>query len=222
VRTVIYQSGPWNGFRPFAYDHDDCTSSKVQLLSHYLKSGRGNCVPMPILFLILTERLGLDVALVSAPNHFFVRYTSLEGSAFDLETTSGASPARLEWFRQEMPMSDKALANGLYMRSLPRREAIAMMAFTNAWELAAQRRWGEAAALCCLILDMYPRTTWALVAAGSAYGQMFAEEFADRFPDPFLIPQHLFARRLMLMERNNSLLNAAEHLGWEPADLDME
>jgi len=222
VRAVIYESGPWNGFRPFAYDHEDCTSSKARLLSHYLKSGRGNCVPMPILFLILAHRLGLNVALVCAPNHFFIRYTSPEGIAFDLETTSGASPARLEWFRQEMPMSDRALANGLYMRSLPLREAIAMMAFTNAWELAAQRRWGEAAELCGLVLRIYPRTVWALVAAGSAYGQMFKEEFADRLPDLFLIPQHLLPRRLMLMERNHSLISAAEHLGWEPADLDME
>ena len=177
---------------------------------------------MPILFLILAQRFGLNVALVCAPNHFFVRYTNAEGKSFDLETTSGANPARLEWFRQEMPMSDRALATGLYMRSLPRREAVAMMAFTNAWELAARRQWADAAELCDLVLRISPRTAWALVAGGSAHGQMFNEEFADRFANPLSIPQHLHTRRLMLMERNNSLFTAAEHLGWEPADLDME
>jgi hypothetical protein len=71
---------------------------------------------MPILFLIIADRL--DVALVCAPNHIFVRYAAPDGHVFNLETTSGAHPARLDWFRQEMPMSDRALSSGLYMRSI--------------------------------------------------------------------------------------------------------
>lgn len=58
LRTLIYKSGPWNGLRPFAYDHAGFRSIRCKLLSHYLETRLGNCVSMPILFLILADRLG--------------------------------------------------------------------------------------------------------------------------------------------------------------------
>jgi regulator of sirC expression with transglutaminase-like and TPR domain len=123
VRTVIYEAGPWNGGRGLAYDMSDPDGLNLSnaLLHNYLRTGLGQCVSMPILFLIIADRLGLDVALACAPNHLFVRYAAPDGQVFNLEITSGGHPARLDWFRQEMPMSDRALAKGLYMRSLPRR-----------------------------------------------------------------------------------------------------
>lgn len=40
----------------------------MKLLSRYLDSRRGDCVSMPILFLILADRLGLDVSLSTRRN----------------------------------------------------------------------------------------------------------------------------------------------------------
>jgi regulator of sirC expression with transglutaminase-like and TPR domain len=223
VRTVIYESGPWNGFRPFAYDHSEGGAWHMpnKLLHNYLKNRLGQCVSMPILFLILGDRLGLNLALACSPNHFFVRYTAPGGQVWNLETTSGADPARVEWFQQNMPMTDRALETGYYMRSLPRREAIAMMATTVCEQLGADRRWSELAAVSELILEISPRSP-ALIQASSAYGRILQAEFEDKYPIPFLTPQHLLWRRLMLMERNNSLIAAAEHLGWQPSEFDLE
>lgn len=146
LRKLIYQSGQWNGNRPFAYDQSDPDgqSIRARLISHYLATRLGNCVSMPILFLILGEKLGLDVALATAPLHIFVRYTDGRGRVFNLETTSGAHPARDEWIRQNFPMTDRALETGIYMRTLPRREAFAHMAAAVVELLIHEGRYQEA------------------------------------------------------------------------------
>lgn len=75
VQRVIYQSGAWNSGRPFVYDHADPYGEDLnnKLLATYLDTRRGNCVSMPILQLIVAERLGLNVSLSTAPLHVFMR-----------------------------------------------------------------------------------------------------------------------------------------------------
>ena len=129
LRRTIYDPGPWNGGRPFAYDLSDPLGQKPgnQLLATYLKTRLGNCVSMPSLFLILADQMGVSgVALVDAPLHLFVRYTDATGHVFNLETTSGAHVTRDVWYREKLPMSDRSVESGLYMRALSRREAVAV------------------------------------------------------------------------------------------------
>jgi regulator of sirC expression with transglutaminase-like and TPR domain len=220
VRTVIYESGPWNDHRPFAYDHSDPLGHHIpnKLLHNYLATRRGQCVSMPILFLILADRLELDVALAEAPEHIFVRYTDRAGRVFNLEATSGAHPARTEWFRKCLPMSDRAVESGLYMRTLSRREGVALMATTAAEYLSSEGRHEELIAVCVLILEHHPRAGVVMVVQGSAYGALLQREFEQKYPIMYLIPAHLRARYLLLRERNNSLIEAAEALGWEPGE----
>jgi regulator of sirC expression with transglutaminase-like and TPR domain len=218
LRTLIYESGPWNEHRPFVYDHSDPMGDHLpnKLLHHFLRHRRGQCVSMPILFLILADRMGLIVALANAPAHIFVRYTDPSGREINLEATSGAHPARLDWFRQCMPMSDLSIKSGLYMRTLSRRENVALMATTVLEHLRQEKRQEELIEACGIILDHDPRAGVVMVVQGSAYGALLQREFEAEFPVPCLIPIHLRARRLMLMERNNSLIEAAEALGWQP------
>ncbi len=76
LRTYIYKAGPWNDNNPFTYDFADPLGRKSsnQLLATYLRTRRGNCVSMPMLFAALAQRLGLDVTLSTAPHHVFVKY----------------------------------------------------------------------------------------------------------------------------------------------------
>ncbi len=76
IRTVLHTAGAWNDMRPFAYDLDDPFGQKpgAQSLGRYLSTRKGNCVSMPVLFLALGERLGLDLTLSTAPLHVFVRF----------------------------------------------------------------------------------------------------------------------------------------------------
>jgi regulator of sirC expression with transglutaminase-like and TPR domain len=219
LRRVIYSSGAWNDNRPFSYDQADPLGLDVRnkLLSTYLQTRRGNCVSMPILFLLVGERMGLNLSLAMAPLHLFVRYTDPAGREMNLETTSGGHPARTVYYRQQAPMSDRSIESGLYMRTLTRREVVALMANVVVEFLIGQRRFQEAIEVGEVILQHAPRDAVTMVQVGSSYGQLLNTEFIERFPNPALIPPDLRGRYVMLVQRNQQLFQAAEALGWESA-----
>jgi regulator of sirC expression with transglutaminase-like and TPR domain len=216
VRTVIYESGAWNGFRPFNYDHEDFRSLRVKLLPNYLTSRRGNCVSMPILFVILADRLGLRVSLAMAQAHLFVRFHSASGRVTNLETTSGANPARDVWLKETVGYTERGVASGFYMRSLPRRQAIAAMASTVLEHLMAERRFREALAVTELILRCHPRDGMAWANQGQACFHIMGAEYLGRFGSELLIPVPLRGGYLSLSQRNHHAFAMAKRLGWEP------
>jgi hypothetical protein len=173
---------------------------------------------MPILFLILGDRLGLDMALASAPLHMFVRWRDSSGRTLSLETTSGAHPARDAWFRRNMPMTGLALANGLYMRSLGRGEGVALMAHTLLEHLMDQRRYGDAVEVAGVILGRNPRDVHAMLNKATACAHLIRTEFEAHYSHPFLIPMPQRLRYLELARLNRELFATAEGLGWRPED----
>ncbi len=218
LRRVIYESGDWNGGRPFAYDHADPLGRNIRnkLISTYLATRCGNCVSMPILFLIVGQRLGLDLALSTAPLHIFLRFTEESGREIYLEATSGAHPARSEWYRRALPMTDRAIASGLYMRTLSRREAVAHMASTIVDFLIGEGRFQEAVEVAAVILRHYPRDGYTLVKLGTAYAELMRVEYLERFPTPAMMPPDLRQRYVLFAQRNQLAFQRAEALGWEP------
>jgi regulator of sirC expression with transglutaminase-like and TPR domain len=218
IRTAIYHPGAWNDNRPFAYDMRDPLGRNIQnkLLATYVRTRLGNCVSMPILFLVIADRLGLNVSLATAPEHVFVRYTAQDGRAVNLETTSGGHPARDVWYREHMPMTDAAIANGIYMRTLSRRESIAVMAHTVGEFLMEAGRYAEVIDVAEAINQHSPRDVGSILLGAAAYGRMFADEFENRYPSLESIPPSLHARYRELATMNASLYAHAEELGWRP------
>ena len=219
LRTVIYRNGAWNGGRPFAYDHADPLGQNVRnkLISTYLRTRRGNCVSMPILALLVGERMGVNLALSTAPLHVFLRYTDESGREVNLEATSDLVPTRTEWIRRQAPMSDRAIASGLYLRTLSRREGVALMASTVVDFLIGEGRFREAVEVAEIVLRNYPRDGHTMLKLGSAYAALMRIEFVERFATPAAIPSDLRQRYLTLAQRNQTLFAAAEALGWEAA-----
>lgn len=218
IRNLIYESGPWNDHRPFVYNHDHPLGDHLpdKLLHNYLATRRGQCVSMPILFLVLAQKLGIDMRLASAPCHVFLRYTDPSGRTFNIEATSGGHPARDEWYRSEFPMSDRATTSGLYMRTLSRRESLALMATTVLEHLARLGRHREAVRVAAVILEHNPRDAQVMVTQASSYGRLIQNEFASKYPVPFLIPEPGRSRYLFMSAMNEALFARAEALGWEP------
>ncbi len=187
------------------------------MLSTYVRTRKGNCVSMPVLFLIVADRVGLKVRLAAAPLHLFVRYTDPTGVDHNLEATSGGREAPAGTYLRNMPMSDRAIRSGLYMRTLTKRETIAQMAASVLDYLMAERRYQEAADVADAMLAVNPRDAYALVKKGSAMGELIRIEFHDEYPDPARIPSELRNRYSMLAAANEKPFREAEALGWEPA-----
>jgi regulator of sirC expression with transglutaminase-like and TPR domain len=219
VRKAIYGTGAWNHNRPFTYDLADPFGQKVRskMLSTYVRTRKGNCVSMPVLFLIVADRVGLKVRLAAAPLHLFVRYTDPAGVDHNLEATSGGHEAPLDVYRRNMPMTDRAIRSGLYMRTLSKRETVAQMAASVLDFLMVERRYGEAADVADAMLAVNPRDSYALVKKGSAMAGMLQSEFQAKYPTPASIPPALRARYARLAAANDKAFRDAEALGWEPA-----
>jgi regulator of sirC expression with transglutaminase-like and TPR domain len=219
IRKTIYEGGPWNNNRPFSYDHADPFGKNVQnkLLSAYFRTRLGNCVTMPILFLILAERVGLNVSLATAPLHIFVRYTDAEEQTFNVEATSGGHFTRDGWYRQNMPMSDHAVGSGLYMRTLTKMEATAHMATTVMDWLLDNGRYQDAIDVANAILEYFPRDGYAMVKRGHAYGELLRIECVERFPSRAVVPAPIKMRCDNLAVHNAQDFAQAEAMGWQPS-----
>ena len=219
VRQVIYDQGSWNGSRPFTYDHADPYGAdlKNKLLATYLDTWKGNCVSMPILHLIVAERLGLNVSLSTAPLHVFVRYTNPDnGRSLAIEATSGGNPTREIWYHERMGVTEQQVENGIYLGVLTKRETFAVMASTVTEWLMSQGRYQEAIEVADVLLEYYPKDIHAVLSRGSAYGELMRTEFVERFPTPAAIPAPLRSRYQMLAAQNAAAFQQAEAWGWTP------
>lgn len=222
LQSFLYRSGQWNGGRQFHYDMDDPLGQNPahMLLVHYLATREGNCVSMPILFVILGERLGLDVTLSAAPLHVLVKYTHSDGVTYNLEATSGAGFTRDDWYRRNMPMTDEAIANGVYLKVLSRREAYAVIATSAVEYLLDARRYEEAIALADVILDAYPANAHALVKKGTGYYRVLQRDIISKYPNPSDTPPDAVNYANTLYRANQEAFASAEALGWrEPTSL---
>lgn len=225
LQAYIYEKGPWNSYQPFSYDLKDPLGNNIRnkLLPNYIESKKGNCVTMPLLFVILGQRFGLDVSISTAPFHLFVKYTDPEtGSTFNLEATSGAKPARDMWIRQQIPMTDDAIANGLYMQKLSKREAAAVMATTLAEYFAQKQQHEKVIALSDVILKYYPKEVGSMLRKGSAYGRLAKAHFVSKYPQPNLIPPEEMDYFVYLEQQNRLWFTKAESLGWRESGRDQE
>lgn len=221
LKTYLYIPGDWNGDQSYRYDLDDPLGRKFgnKLLSTYLESRKGNCVTMPVLFAVLAQRLGLDVSLTTAPEHILVKYTDpLTGQTVNLETTSGANPARDVWIRQQTEIRDEAIENGIYLQKLSKRESAAVMASIVAEYFSAKRQPERMLAISDVLLAAYPRDIASMLRKGSAHVALIKREFAAKYPTPAQIPAEEQGYYRYLVEQNRYWYARAESLGWrEPS-----
>ena len=196
LKRYLYESGAWNDNKPFQYDLDDPLGIKPvnRLLQRYLTVRRGNCITMPILFAALGQRIGLTMTLAEAPLHVFVKYTDDTGKVWNLEPTSGRGFTRDEWYRKKLPMSDQAVANGVYLRALPHEEAVALIAAFLLEHDVDSGQFENALAVSDVLLRHYPNFAYALVKQGSAYSGLLRRELAGKYTRMEDIPSDLKAR----------------------------
>lgn len=218
LREYIYDAGPWNSFNPFAYDQTDPLGRKIsnKLIHNYLKSRRGNCVSMPVLFLILGDKIGLDLTLSTAPNHVFVHYHLPDGRVVNIETTSGGNPARNEWIRQNFKMTDAAIKNGLFLKTLSRRQTGAVLAGVVMEHYSEVGAHGYVVGIADALLEVYPELDIALISRGLAFQSMLQMNYLDKYPDLNLVPQADRAFFNYLAVNANASFDRVEALGFVP------
>jgi regulator of sirC expression with transglutaminase-like and TPR domain len=217
LKKYLYEAGTWNNYQPYQYDFNDPkgTQIKNKLLSTYLVTKKGNCVSMPLLFIVLGQRLGIDVTASTAPTHVLVKYTdSKTGQTYNLETTSGASFARDVWYQQNMHITDEALANRIYLQKLSKQETVAVMAMVLAENYFDKQDYEKAMMISDVVLKSYKNAVDAMLMKGSLFYHLLDKNYVKKYPTPNLIPIPERPYFEFLSINNRYWFEKAESLGW--------
>lgn len=219
LKKYLYEPGAWNNYQPYQYDFSDPMGTKIanKLLPTYLATQKGNCISMPFLFIVLGQRLGIDVTASTAPSHVFVKYTdSTTGITYNLETTSGANPSRDAWYQETMKVTDAAIKNGIYLSKLSKQETLAVMATVLAENYFQQQEYEKAMMISDVILKYYNRDVSIMIMKGSLFYKLLHKHYVNKYPTPNLIPVDERPYFEFLSINNLHWYQKAESLGWRP------
>lgn len=210
----LSQAGPWNDYRPFSYDLNDPFGKTIhnKLLSTYLTTRKGNCVSMPVLLVILGQKLGLDMTLATAPEHVLAKFRNDRGQWINIEATSFGTKSNAS-YEQETNISPKAVANRLYLRPLNKRESVAVMLSTLMEFYGQQQRQEQRIAIADLALQADPKDIAAMLQKGNAYFRLM-QQYMAKYPSPAAIPPEQRLDFDALQRSNDLWFNRAEALGW--------
>lgn len=225
LRRYLYEAGAWNSHRPIRYDLAYALANEARpgFLHKLLTTRLGNCISMPLLFIALGQRLGLSMSLAQAPNHAFVVYTDpVSGQDIRLEATSGANAIRLDSMRRAMPMSDQAIAEGIYLKKLNAHECMALLAMPLLNSALRSRRHRLAVELADVVLRHVPRWVDAMLIQGSAVSVRMKEDFEKKYPNPAAMPRGVRAAYEQAHRQNLLWFQRAEALGWREPDPEAE
>lgn len=224
VRAFMFEKGAWNGFQVYQYDFDDPKGTNLQnaLISNLLKTQKGNCVSLPVMFVMLGQKVGLDVTLANAPLHLFVKFKETEtGNVFNIEATNGANPFRDAWIIEQQKISPLAVETGIYLKSLTRKESAAELTMSVATKYMRESNYAAAMEVADFILEYHPNSVNAMLTKGSAYSAMLNTALRKNGYPARPVSEDQKKHMDSLYENNLYWFRKAESLGWyEPSSQD--
>jgi regulator of sirC expression with transglutaminase-like and TPR domain len=198
LNTFLYRKGPWNDSLIFAYDLTDPGAHKRdnRFINGCMARRKGSCITMPMLYVILGERLSMPIFAVRAPNHFFVRYFPKEvprGWQANIEATSGGGYSSNEEYTVDLKIPKVGVAKGMYLRTLTKREYLASLLLINVAEYIERKSFDKAERYANLALHYDSTLATAVWARGLVHyhrAMSLAEE-SDRSNCLALSNEHL-------------------------------
>jgi regulator of sirC expression with transglutaminase-like and TPR domain len=184
-------------------------------MSHYLATRKGNCVSMPVLFVILGQKLGLPITLAIAPNHVFAKYKRDNGEWLNIEATTGGTKSDSK-YQEELGITPRAIATGIYLRPLSRRETLLVPVGTLMQVYEETRPPEQVLPLTDAVLQVDPKNIVALLVRRDAYRRIVYERYAKRYPSPDQMPPSMRDGYMDIYRNQVALVEKIESLGWVP------
>lgn len=113
---------------PFSYNHSDFAGQQDwsnMFVSKLMETNMGNCHSLPYLYKIIMDELGYESHLALAPNHIYIKANNKKVGWYNIELTCGDFPTDA-WYAASGYIHTDAIRNGIYMRALSDKEAVAM------------------------------------------------------------------------------------------------
>lgn len=113
---------------PFSYNYTDFVGQEDwtnMFVSKLIQTYQGNCHSLPYLYKIIMDELGYKSHLALAPNHIYIKANNKKVGWYNIELTCGDFPTDA-WYAASGYIHTDAIRNGIYMRALSDKEAVAM------------------------------------------------------------------------------------------------
>lgn len=115
--------------KAYQYDFNDPFGSKdysKMFVSKLLKTGSGQCHSLPLLYLMLAEKMNMQAYLALAPNHSYIRFADDDGEWKNIELTNGMFSLNT-YLLESGYIKSEALQNKIYMSNLSKKELLAQV-----------------------------------------------------------------------------------------------
>lgn len=212
----LHKAGPWNDYRPFSYDLDDPFGKNIhnKLISTYLASRKGNCVSMPVLLVILGQKLGLKIRLATAPEHVLAMFHNpFDNQWVNVESTSGGFKLDSS-YQREYAITALAMKNRIYLRPLTKRESVGVMTGTLLEFYGPQGQQDRRIEAADMLLQANPKDTAAMLQKGNAYFRMLKERYLSKYDSLEEMSPAQREEYELLGQSNRLWFDKAEALGW--------
>lgn len=102
----------------------DHRKPETQFVNGLLRTKTGTCVSMPILYVLVGERLGYPIHLVAIKDHYFCRWD--DGKyASNIEATSGGGIADDAKYIADFKLTEAEVSGGFWMKNLTKKQVVA-------------------------------------------------------------------------------------------------
>lgn len=111
---------------PLNYDFEDYRGDKdwsKMFVSKLLRTGKGQCHSMPLLYLILAEQIGAEAFLSLCPNHSYIKFQDENNKWHNIELTNGMFTVS-SFILNSGFIRAEAMQNHIYMQNLSKKELL--------------------------------------------------------------------------------------------------
>jgi regulator of sirC expression with transglutaminase-like and TPR domain len=163
------------------YDFSDPKAKGVEnnLLSHTLKTQKGSCLTMPLLYMAIAQQLKIPIYPVVVQNHMFLRYTVPGGEEINIEATSGGSFPN-SYYINRFQVSSDAVSNGNYMKTYSYKEIAGILLLYNSQHYFKQSNHKKAFEYIDAAMKMFPRNPNLVMAKAVMFRDLWSE-FQKKF-----------------------------------------
>ena len=116
---------------PFTYDFEDYSGKEdwtKMFVSKALMTNSGQCHSLPLLYLILAEKIGTEAQLAYSPRHTYIKFKDNTGKWYNVELTNGMMTTDA-FILQSGYIKSETLRNKIYMQPLNENQLLSLMLF---------------------------------------------------------------------------------------------
>lgn len=202
---------------PMQYDFDDYRGEKdysKMFVTKLINSHTGQCHSLPLLYLILCEKVGAEANLAFSPHHTYIKFKDKRNNWYNLELTQGRITTDAFIVGSGF-ISSTAIKNKVYMEAKTKQQVIAHCLSDLASGYVFKYGYDQFVIQCVDSALSYDSTNNSALAMKANYHGMRLEYVANQIGRPPLeILKTKYPQAYKLLEERNDFYRHIDDIGY--------